>query len=77
MEEAEREEKLLVLDLGLAARELPLVDKLVKTLHVRLQTLRINLRKWNNYSISIILHDMSLFMKNIMVEKKNAVYEKL
>jgi hypothetical protein len=43
VEEAEREEKLLVLDLGLAARELPLVDKLVKTLHIRLQTLRTNL----------------------------------
>lgn len=39
MEEAEREEKLLVLELSLTARELGLVDQLVQTLHVGLQTL--------------------------------------
>ena len=40
VEEAEGEEKLLVLELCLASRELCLIDQLVQTLHIRLQTLR-------------------------------------
>lgn len=39
MEEAEGEEKLLVFELSLAARELSLIDQLVETLHVGLQPL--------------------------------------
>ena len=39
MEEAERVEQLLVLDLVAAAREAAIVDHLVETLHVCLQPL--------------------------------------